>query len=161
MRVRLAINSDVAAMVELDRQNPTSAHWSRLQYEALFASDSQSGSERVAWVIEAQTGPDGDDISVAQIYAFLVARKIDAEWELENIVVADNSRRRGFGSLLMRELLAHTARRRGSIIFLEVRESNLSARSLYRKIGFQETGLRKGYYGDPAEDAILYRLSLS
>jgi [ribosomal protein S18]-alanine N-acetyltransferase len=54
----------------------------------------------------------------------------------------------------------HARAQRGSGIFLEVRESNQSARALYRKVGFKETGLRRSYYADPTEDAILCRLSL-
>ena len=161
MRVRFATGADIPAMMELDRQTSNSAHWSRAQYDALFASaHSQSGSERLAWVIEGQTNPEGENPRLAQIYAFLVAHKIDAEWELENLVVAASSRCRGLGSRLLRELIAHATRLKGSSIFLEVRESNQSARSLYRKIGFKETGLRKSYYADPLENAILYSLSL-
>ena len=59
---------------------------------------------------------------------------------------------------LLNELIAHARAKNGSGIFLEVRESNQSARGLYRKMGFEETGRRKGYYANPAEDAILGRL---
>ena len=46
-------------------------------------------------------------------------------------------------------------------IFLEVRESNVSARALYVKLGFAEIGKRKKYYSNPTEDAILMKLSLN
>jgi ribosomal protein S18 acetylase RimI-like enzyme len=46
-------------------------------------------------------------------------------------------------------------------VFLEVRESNHPARRFYEKAGFQQSGVRKAYYRDPPEDAILYRLELS
>ena len=45
-------------------------------------------------------------------------------------------------------------------MFLEVRESNIAARKLYEKAGFEPTGRRKSYYTDPLEDALLYRRSL-
>jgi ribosomal-protein-alanine acetyltransferase len=96
-----------------------------------------------------------------EIIAFLIAHRIDAEWELENIVVAETARRRGLGTLLLRELITHARTENVSGIFLEVRESNQTARALYRKLGFKEVGLRKGYYANPPNDAILCRLSLS
>ena len=43
-------------------------------------------------------------------------------------------------------------------MFLEVRESNAAARTLYEKAGFEQTGRRHSYYTSPLEDAILYRL---
>jgi ribosomal-protein-alanine N-acetyltransferase len=47
-----------------------------------------------------------------------------------------------------------------SSIFLEVRESNAAARTLYELASFEQTGRRKSYYTNPAEDAILYRRTL-
>ena len=49
---------------------------------------------------------------------------------------------------------------RSEAIFLEVRASNTAARSLYESLGFCQTGLRRFYYSDPSEDAILYRLTV-
>jgi ribosomal-protein-alanine N-acetyltransferase len=46
-------------------------------------------------------------------------------------------------------------------VFLEVRESNAAARCFYEKAGFVQTGRRKSYYTDPAEDAVLYRYDLA
>jgi len=63
------------------------------------------------------------------------------------------------GSRLLGEFIAHARAENGSGIFLEVRESNQSAHTLYQRAGFGQTGLRKGYYANPPEDAILYRLS--
>ncbi|HXP43141.1 MAG TPA: ribosomal protein S18-alanine N-acetyltransferase [Candidatus Acidoferrales bacterium] len=95
-----------------------------------------------------------------RILAFLVAHGIDQEWELENIVVAEESRRHGIGARLINELIDLARANHGRRMFLEVRESNYVARALYRKMGFRETGSRVDYYSDPSEDAIVYRLSL-
>lgn len=139
-------------MMDLDRQSPTAAHWSRQQYEGLVVT-ARSQSERVALVAEEESeGPE--------VHAFVVARRVDAEWELENIVVAEAARRQGVAARLLGELVAQIRAEQGSAVFLEVRESNQSARALYRKAGFTETGLRKSYYSNPPEDAILCRLSL-
>lgn len=76
---------------------------------------------------------------------------------MENIVVAEECRRQGVASLLLRALAEHVQNLQGDFVFLEVRESNHAARKLYDRFGFEITGRRKNYYSDPAEDAILYR----
>jgi [ribosomal protein S18]-alanine N-acetyltransferase len=144
--------TDVPAIMDLERQSPAAAHWSREQHEGLFVTaDRQPQSERFAWVVD-------DEGESPEVLAFLVAHRVDAEWELENIVVAAAVRRRGVGTCLLGEFVAHARAEQGSGTFLEVRESNHSARALYRKVGFQEMGLRKSYYSNPPEDAILCRL---
>lgn len=147
-------------MIELDRQSPSSAHWSQLQYETLFATSDSGLPDSVVWVAE------GDDEAGAQkifrrprLLALLIARAVDREWELENIVAENESRRRGIATRLLAEFLDHARSRNASAVFLEVRESNESARALYCKFGFVETGSRKGYYATPPEDAILYRFA--
>ncbi len=119
-----------------------------------------AASQRCAWVMESvaqekiPTEPTG-------VLGFLIAHKIDSEWELENIAVAEKARRHGVATRLLTELVEHARAENGRAIFLEVRESNHLARSLYRKAGFEETGVRKNYYSDPRESAILYRRSIS
>jgi len=93
------------------------------------------------------------------ILAFLVARAVTFEWELENIVVA--SRRKGLGSLILNEFLNMARQEKAEAIFLEVRESNSAARSFYEKLAFEMTGRRPNYYTDPEEAAIVYRRTLS
>ena len=95
------------------------------------------------------------------IQGFLIVRGVASEWEIENIAIAATSRRRGLGTRLLREFLK-TARSRGATaVYLDVRESNTSARRLYEKCAFSENGRRPNYYRDPEEAAILFRLDLS
>jgi ribosomal-protein-alanine N-acetyltransferase len=142
----------------LEKQNPLAAHWTQPQYDSLFLPATiGEPSQRFAWVADDESR--GEDRTIP-ILGFLVAHKVDTGWELENIAVSETSHRRGVGTLLLAALIAHARSAKGSRIFLEVRESNHTARALYRKAGFEEAGLRKGYYANPAEDAILYRLSL-
>ncbi len=140
-------------MMTLERQSPAAAHWSQEQYDALFVTASGEQPGRLAWDAE-------DERSTPEVVAFLVAHRVDAEWELENIVVAECVRRRGVATLLLNALIAHARAAQSNAIFLEVRESNQGARALYRKAGFEEVGLRKSYYSNPPEDAILCRLRL-
>ena len=77
------------------------------------------------------------------------------EGEITNVAVSEEFRRQGIGEQLLCSLLK-AGRTEGVVSFtLEVRESNGSARRLYRKLGFQEEGIRKNFYEKPTEDAIL------
>jgi ribosomal-protein-alanine N-acetyltransferase len=134
-------------MMALEKHAVTAAHWSQLQYDAIF---SQSIPRRLALVIEEEAGVQG----------FLIARAIDLEWEIENIAVAGPARRRGLGTRLLGEFLDTVRAQEAKGVFLEVRESNRAARTLYEKWGFVEGGRRPRYYSGPEEDAILYRVTL-
>jgi [ribosomal protein S18]-alanine N-acetyltransferase len=149
-------------MIDLGDRSPTAAQWSRQQYGGLFATTGPQPPERFILVVEdaSELRPEMKSGTSPQLTAFLVARRVDTEWELENIVVAGKFRQRGVGSRLLSEFIAHARVENGSGIFLEVRESNQSARVLYQRAGFEQTGFRKRYYVNPAEDAILYHLTL-
>jgi ribosomal-protein-alanine acetyltransferase len=149
-------------MLRLDRQSPTAAHWTEHQYECAFQSAGGS-AERIALVAEMvldiallESSQMEQDIALA---GFLVAQHIAPEWELENIVVAPELRSQGMGSRLLNELLSLARETNSQSVFLEVRESNIAARKLYEKAGFEPIGRRKSYYSDPVEDALLYRRS--
>lgn len=135
-------------MMALASHSATAAHWTRQQYEAALGEEPQP---RVFWVME--------DDSV--VHGFLVGRRIDLEWEIENIAVAGPARRRGLGSRLVGEFISLARAQGAQVIYLEVRESNQAARMLYEKWAFVERGRRKSYYRDPQEDAVLYRMDFS
>ena len=147
LSVRAATVADLPAIMELEKRAATAAHWSAAQYEALFCA---SDAERVALILKKR----------CQLQGFVIARVMAEEWEIENIVVADSARRRGLGTRLLGELLDLARASGAAAVFLEVRESNRAARALYEKWAFLESGSRRGYYADPQEDAILYRLDL-
>ncbi len=76
------------------------------------------------------------------------------EGEILNIAVHPDYRRRGYGRAVVRALLAEAEKRGITKIFLEVRASNLPAIALYSSEGFEEVGIRKGFYSFPTEDGI-------
>lgn len=80
------------------------------------------------------------------------------ESDITNVAVEKSHRGQGIGEALVRELADRAARRGIALLHLEVRQSNQAARGLYRKLGFLEDGLRKGYYEEPREDAVLMTL---
>lgn len=82
------------------------------------------------------------------------------ESQITNVAVLPSSRGKGIGDGLMREAI-RLAKDRGVIIMsLEVRITNTVAQNLYRKLGFQEGGIRKGYYTDNQEDALVMWVNL-
>ena len=84
----------------------------------------------------------------------VVSRYVDA-WHIMNLAVDLDQRRQGIASLLLDELFALTAgdERRGYT--LEVRVSNRAAVLLYERYGFEPSGVRRGYYTDNREDALI------
>ena len=84
----------------------------------------------------------------------IVSRYVDA-WHVMNVAVAPSERRRGIASALLRHLFELTGGddRRGYT--LEVRASNDGAIALYERLGFERRGVRRGYYTDNREDAVI------
>lgn len=64
-------------------------------------------------------------------------------------------RRRGVGELLLSSMIEQAASLGANVVTLEVRVSNLAAQRLYEKYGFRSVGMRKGYYSDNQEDALI------
>ena len=79
------------------------------------------------------------------------------ETDMMNIAVHPDYRRCGVARQLVEELVADLKRRGSRCLTLEVRASNDPARKLYEKLGFQQIGLRKNYYRNPREDALILR----
>jgi ribosomal-protein-alanine N-acetyltransferase len=130
---------DLAAIEEIERASyPTP--WSR----SMFASELAKPSSICV-------GAFDDDRLVAYM---IISRYVDA-WHVMNIAVAPTHRRRGLARTLLEHLFDVTQRdaRRGYT--LEVRVSNTGAQKLYDLMGFKPRGLRRGYYTDNREDAII------
>jgi ribosomal-protein-alanine N-acetyltransferase len=77
------------------------------------------------------------------------------EAHVTTIAVEPDSRRRRIGERLLIALMEETMKRGARWVTLEVRKSNAVAQALYRKYGFKEIGVRKAYYSDNREDAIV------
>jgi ribosomal-protein-alanine N-acetyltransferase len=90
-----------------------------------------------------------------QLVGYIVnSRYVDA-WHVMNVAVDPERQRRGIASALIERLfeLTHGDERRGYT--LEVRVSNEGAIRLYRNLGFEPRGIRRGYYTDNREDALI------
>ena len=74
--------------------------------------------------------------------------------------VDPDCRRGGIGSTLLTAMIEAFRQEGGQSLFLEVRASNLPARSLYEKFGFTQIGIRRNYYQQPQEDGLVYCLEV-
>ena len=97
--------------------------------------------------------------SGSQVGGFLCRWLIVDECHILNLAVHPELRRGGIGRVLMAEAINEAKAKDIRMVTLEVRRSNVAARSLYRKLNFEERRLRSNYYG-PGEDAIVMELAL-
>ncbi len=86
--------------------------------------------------------------------------QVAGEGQLNNIGILPDYRGLGIGEHLMKYMMDWLITCGNEEMTLEVRASNERARHLYRKLGFEEIGVRPGYYLDDGEDAILMRKQL-
>lgn len=86
---------------------------------------------------------------------YLFAYRAGDEAEIARIAVAGEQKRQGVGKSLMRTLEEIGKKKQIRRLLLDVRESNREARAFYEKMAFQEDGVRRGFYQDPPEDAVL------
>jgi ribosomal-protein-alanine N-acetyltransferase len=89
-----------------------------------------------------------------RLVGYLVCSRYDAVWHLMNICIDPDRRRRGVATALLRRLLARIDDAEAQIT-LEVRRSNGPAIVLYERFGFRSAGLRRRYYQDTGEDALV------
>lgn len=144
-RVMALDKAGLPELVELERLC-FSVPWSAKQYETVLGNEAFRlfGIRR-----------DGALVGYLTLYA--------AAWEMEvlNIAVHPAHRRRGHARALLSHVL-HLCRKMGiKRGYLEVRRSNVAAQNLYGSFGFAEVGVRKRYYPDNREDAIIMRLELA
>lgn len=135
-RIRPVTEADLADIAALERRcfpDP----WSMESFRAFVGS--------VAFLAEDPTG----------LVGYVFAHFAVEVGEILNIAVAPEARRRGIGGKLVEEACAALARQGVETIFLEVRESNAGAQSLYRGLGFSLVGRRRAYYRHPLEDALV------
>ncbi len=95
-----------------------------------------------------------------RIVGYILFWLLPGEIDIHNVAVHPEFRRRGLGRRLLEQVIAEARGRASSRITLEVRKSNLPAQKLYESMGFAYNGVRKNYYSDDGEDALLMALNL-
>ncbi len=96
-----------------------------------------------------------EDLETNEVIGFVGIWIIAGEGDITNIAVNPNYRKHGVASNLLLNLLDICKSLNCNDITLEVRESNIPAQNLYKKFDFKEEGIRKGYYSDNGENAII------
>lgn len=89
------------------------------------------------------------------VLGYIITRCVAGEAELFRICVKEEARRHGTGRLLLMRGIEAAREDGAGKMFLEVRSQNAPARALYSKAGFKEAGIRKNYYSDPQDDAVI------
>jgi [ribosomal protein S18]-alanine N-acetyltransferase len=136
LAIRRLSYSDLPAVIAIERRS-FSTPWSL----AMFVLELSKPSGICLAVLDGE-----------RLVAYLVCSRYDDLWHLMNVAVDPARRREGIATDLIEELFDRT---RGGRITLEVRVSNLSAIRMYERFGFKSAGLRRRYYHDNDEDALI------
>ena len=92
---------------------------------------------------------------------YLLAYQAADEIEIARVAVVEEVKRQGVGTALMKKLQEEGTQRKAGKILLDVREKNHIAQAFYEKTGFKKDGVRKSFYTEPEEDAVLMSMKIS
>ena len=96
-----------------------------------------------------------------RVAGYVGSQSVMGESDMMNIAVHPDYRRRGLAEMLVAELVTALKNAGNTCLTLEVRASNAPAIALYEKNGYSQIGLRKNYYRNPREDALILRKEFS
>ena len=142
--LRVMTPGDIEAVLVLEHELFGEEAWSKQMLEGEIAEQPRSRYYLVAV----------DDGLISGYAGLMVA---GTQADVLTIAVAADHWGQGTGSALLEALLAEAARRGSTEVFLEVRTDNTRAQRLYRRYGFVEIGIRKGYYQPSGADALVMR----
>lgn len=141
MRFTLMENAHVSQVAQLEKLC-FSAPWSE------NSISSELTNPLSCWLVAL----DGDRVA-----GYVGSQTVLDESDMMNIAVDPQYRRQGIAQALVEELVKCLARKGSRCLTLEVRASNAGAIALYGKLGFVQVGLRKNYYRNPRENAMILR----
>jgi len=131
--IRRGAPGDLDDIERIQTASPEAAQWSASDYLSYDLRVATLGGSVAGFLVVRENGP--------------------GEWEILNLAVAPEYRRRG----VARDLVESFQTSINGCVFLEVRESNNTARKFYNSMGFQEVSRRQNYYDYPPEDAIVLK----
>ena len=146
VRIRDMTRADLGSVMSIERA-AFSTPWKATTFESLLQ---RSDADLIAAV-----AADDDNL-----VGYAVVWTVVDQAELGNVAVHEEWRNRGVGRTLVEAALERARAREAEECFLEVRESNRNAQSLYEKCGFRSIGRRRRYYSNPTEDALVMRAEL-
>ena len=148
--IRLATAGDLPAILAIERCISELPHWNEAEYCRYLSVD--AGVERCLLVAE------DDEYGELAGFAAAAVHREAAVAELESVAVLSGSRRGGLGRRLCGAAVEWCRVRDAAAVDLEVRAGSDDAIALYHSLGFAVVGRRKGYYANPADDAVLMSL---
>ena len=132
----------VAQVAELEKICFGTEAWS----EKSVASELEN--ELAHWLVAEENGA---------VTGYVGSQTVLGETDMMNVAVHPDHRRQGIAEALVTALVCDLKEQGSHCLTLEVRSSNAPAQKLYEKLGFDRIGLRKNYYRNPKEDAIILR----
>jgi ribosomal-protein-alanine N-acetyltransferase len=145
LRIRRLTYSDLPQVVAIERRSFTTP-WSL----AMFVLELSKPS---GLCLAAELG-DAPDEADRELVGYLVCSRYDTVWHVMNVSVDPDRRRRGIASAMLSALIEQIGDPEAQIT-LEVRRSNAGAIVLYERFGFRSVGVRRRYYQDNGEDAVI------
>ena len=140
--IKKAIKSDIPKIVEIEKVSFSDPWDKQLFLDAIDSKDK--------YLMIAEGGKE--------VEGYVVFEKVLDEGHITNLAVAAMHRKKGVAAGLVSYVLDLASGLGIKEIFLEVRESNEAAKSLYSKFGFRKIGRRKGYYPKAGESALVLSL---
>lgn len=95
-----------------------------------------------------------------KVIGYIIYWLLNQEVQISNIAIHPQYRRMGIGEAVLLEIMDQFRKQGIKYVLLEVRPSNIPARFLYNKLGFKVMGIKKNYYHQPPEDALVMGKSL-
>jgi ribosomal-protein-alanine N-acetyltransferase len=143
--IRVMTTGDLEAVLAIAQRSDGAPHWPPRAYSSAIQK------RRTAALVA---------MAANKLAGFAIATLVLDICQFESIVVAAEFRRQGIGAALLQDVIASSRQRGATRIELEVRAGNSAAIALYERAGFLRDGLRRRYYRDPQEDAVLMSLAL-
>ncbi len=137
-------STDIDEMMTIERASFTSPWSARFFLEEIQVSYAKSV------LVEVE----------GRIVGYIIYWQLPKEVDIHNLAVHPEYRRQGIGRSLLSSAIDSAKGQDSNRVTLEVRKSNQAAQQLYHSLGFVERGVRKGYYSDDGEDALVMVLDL-
>jgi [ribosomal protein S18]-alanine N-acetyltransferase len=153
VRVRFGVAADLDGVVGLERVTEHAPHWAAADYAAIL----NGAGEVRRRLLVAEVGDELVGFAVGKVVRIGEERVA----ELESVAVKAEARRGGIGRRLCKAVIDWCRVEGAAAMELEVRAGSGGAIGLYEGLGFVRVGVRRGYYRDPADDALLMRLDLA
>lgn len=153
MLIRRMTLEDIPEVVEIENQC-FSQPWSEKSFQ-----DSLTREDTI-FLVCVEDDLAGEEEVMSRVTGYIGLYLSFEEASVTNVAVSPSFRKKGYGEALVTAAKEAVREAGAECIFLEVRQSNEPAISLYKKLGFEELGIRKRFYEHPVEDAIIMKVGI-